>query len=130
MREIMTRIRGRDGRTYQCLVMATDEDSHIRLFSAGKRVGYLKSMQVGKVFLLGDIKVEQLGDSSLRRQGLGSLMLNLLIEHAHDQGCESITGNVMHDDLLETPGLLSWYEKRSFTIGNQRGQTTIRYTFV
>ena len=49
-----------------------------------------------------------------RRQGLGTKLLDLSIEHAKERNVQCIYGSVMQDDIARTPGLVEWYERYGF----------------
>jgi len=54
------------------------------------------------------------GNKTYRRQGLGTKLLNLLIEHATERKVQRLYGSVMKVDIDKTPRLVEWYEKHGF----------------
>lgn len=49
-----------------------------------------------------------------RHRGLGTKLLNLLIEHAKERKVHRLYGSVMQDDIEKTPRLVEWYERHGF----------------
>lgn len=49
-----------------------------------------------------------------RHRGVGTKLLNLLIEHAKEKNMQRIYGSVMKHDIAKTPGLAEWYERHGF----------------
>jgi len=53
-------------------------------------------------------------NKNYRHRGLGTKLLNLLIEHAKERKVQCLYGSVMKDDIAKTPGLVGWYERLGF----------------
>lgn len=53
-------------------------------------------------------------NKNYRSRGLGTKLLNLLIEHAKERKVQRLYGSVMNDDIDKTPGLVEWYEWLGF----------------
>ncbi len=51
---------------------------------------------------------------SYRQRGLGTLLLDNVIEHARKLGASSLRGEVFQADVENHPGLLNWYERHGF----------------
>jgi len=49
-----------------------------------------------------------------RHQGLGTKLLDLLIEHAKERMMQRLYGSIMKKDIDKTPGLVGWYEWLGF----------------
>ncbi len=51
-----------------------------------------------------------------RCQGLGSALINCLVQYAREHGIRSLHGEVFRPDLDNNPNLLKWYQNRGFEI--------------
>lgn len=51
-----------------------------------------------------------------RSRGLGSALLQCLIDHARAKGAQYLYGDVFRQDVENTPNLLQWYQKHGFDI--------------
>lgn len=100
----------------------------------GQTVGHLTAIDFGEgVMMLGDVTVKNdvpASDSrtapllhrilgkptteSLRGRGIGTRLLDILLDHCRNSGIAEIYGSVVQDDLDATPGLLGWYRKHGF----------------
>lgn len=54
-----------------------------------------------------------------RQIGLGTAMLEFVINQAEELGMNSIYGEITRDDAAKTPYLIDWYQQHGFTIGDQ-----------
>jgi len=57
-----------------------------------------------------------------RRRGLGSLLLQSVIEYARVSGVKWLHGSLTKQDLNGTPGLDTWYMRHGFSIGPRTSQ--------
>lgn len=55
---------------------------------------------------------------SYRCRGLGTALLKFLIAYARKKQLKSIFGSIVQKDIVKTPNLVSWYEKRGFKKGS------------
>ncbi|WP_161883845.1 hypothetical protein [Deinococcus alpinitundrae] len=128
----------REGKPYRCDVYTDDITFIIRLYYLRERVGHLYATFSESEAKLNDIHVEtempirqffglRVRHINKRRQGLGNVMLNLLIKEAYARACSRITGWVIQTDIQETPGLLSWYRRRGFSVSLDNGEPEICY---
>jgi GNAT superfamily N-acetyltransferase len=53
-------------------------------------------------------------NKNYRHQGLGTKLLQLLIEHAKERKVKRLYGSVMKDDIAKILGLVGWYEWLGF----------------
>jgi ribosomal protein S18 acetylase RimI-like enzyme len=53
-------------------------------------------------------------NKTYRHQGLGTKLLNLLIEHTIERKVQRLYGSVVKADIDKTPRLIQWYEKHGF----------------
>lgn len=53
-------------------------------------------------------------NKTYRHQGLGTKLLNLLIEHATERKVQCLYGSVMKADIDKAPRLVEWYEDHGF----------------
>ena len=54
---------------------------------------------------------------SFRGQGLGSLLLNRVLQEADAAGIHTVWGSVTQNDIQRTPHLLEWYRRKGFFVG-------------
>ena len=135
-------LRDRKSRMFT-LVASLDEETayYLKLSYGGWRVGYAYCSFDGKVMRLNDIHVDddvvlppktflhalwrilsKPKPLEMRGQGLGTAMLQQVIEEARARGAERIVGFVTPEDRRNNPGLLAWYAKHDFVTLGQPGK--------
>jgi GNAT superfamily N-acetyltransferase len=112
-----------------------DGDFYVYAHWHDLRVGYLWGTLEGSRLHIDDFKVEDgipapkclvhkvfgfLGLSadviSFRRQGIGSRMLDRLVDEATAVGVAEVWGSVVKNDIEKTGSLLQWYTRRGFAL--------------
>lgn len=53
-----------------------------------------------------------------REKGLGTALLELVIDHAREKQLRHIYGTIVEKDIIRTPNLVEWYKKRGFKKGS------------
>ena len=54
---------------------------------------------------------------SYRRRGLGTALLEFVVAYARKKQLKRICGSIVQKDIVRTPNLVGWYEKRGFKKG-------------
>lgn len=133
--EYRHRIRDRRGRVYD-----VDEDREsiwtFEVWARDHRVAYAYCLDHSPVMKLQDFRVENrcvvpetwsakvwrkwwgiaAPRVSFRGQGVGSALLELIVERATAGGLQRIEGDVYPGDYHAFPGLLDWYRQRGFRV--------------
>ncbi len=104
---------------------------------SGRKIGYIYCMRTGDRLLLSEFWVEDelqvpwpvcdglrllLGiprrKMNFRNQGVGRRLLERLLAEAKRAGVKEIWGSVTQEDIGKTPGLLEWYARHGFAVGD------------
>ncbi|MGC9524053.1 MAG: GNAT family N-acetyltransferase [Limnospira sp.] len=133
-------VRDNKGRTYEIKVIdfLNDElESYLVIFKITRlqrdaEVGDAKCLiESSKVMKLGDIHIKEnvefssgydkwfklthwFEPTNYQKQGLGTLLLNCVIDYAKSRNIEIIYGDLSPDDLQNNPKLVTWYKKFGF----------------
>lgn len=136
-------LRDRKGRMFTLAASLDEETAYYRKLSYGSwRVGYAYCSFDGKVMRLNDILVDddvvlpprtllhalwrilsKPKPLEMRGQGLGTAMLQQVVEETHARGAERIVGLVTPEDRRNNPELLAWYAKHGFVALEQPDKT-------
>lgn len=128
----------REGRQYRLTVSEQDAVFLIQLYDRHTLIGEARCIRESpETFYLGDIAIANdviaspanWWDSLLRKipgyqpqsvsyrgKGLGSTLLQALIEQARTAGGQTLYGTVFRQDCENNPNLLQWYQKHGFEI--------------
>ena len=117
----------------ECYTLTRSHDKNLirwEISNANRQIGYANVWVVGSEFKIHDIRLIEPRvlkrtwvDRTLfrapritnyRRRGLGTILLQKVIEFAKIHGFESITGDIVAQDATANPRLISWYEKHGF----------------
>lgn len=110
---------------------------NLQIFWSGYSVAHIHCIVTGNCMMISDILVGEdvrictlvsscfllptkmrEKSTNFRGQGLGSLLLDRLLQEADKAGIHTIWGSVTRDDIQRTPGLLDWYRRRGFIVEN------------
>jgi GNAT superfamily N-acetyltransferase len=127
------------GQKYQIRVLEDSNDFfHVELRQGGQYVGEAKCLvRVPDTMELTDIRIRDDSDppestierimkiaaesksnmKSYRRRGIGTALLQLVIDHVRERQLSRICGSIVEKDIERTPNLIEWYEKRGFKKG-------------
>ena len=98
---------------YELVFEADDGLWIITLLVRHRHYTALKAVRHGARLLLSDLVLES---EHLKHQGIGNQLLDKLIAKALSEGITEIYGSVTHDDIVQIPYLLAWYQRRGFVI--------------
>jgi GNAT superfamily N-acetyltransferase len=116
------------------VVKRFDDNVHVEAFWRGSRVGYAWCEKNANRLHISDFNVEsefpcpargieaflfpsrRNRTKNFRKQGLGSTILQRVIDECTKEGLSEIWGGVVQLDLDATPQLLEWYARRGFEI--------------
>jgi hypothetical protein len=146
--EEVQRFRARDGREYR-LLESVDKTTGIQVIlvpvGGNGRVGWAYTTLIPGAMQLNDIRLatearvppstfrEWLATLltrswprvNLQRLGLGTRLLEYVVQRAGELGCQRITGTVYPRDRAANPKLLRWYAKHGFRIVDNRGELVL-----
>ena len=126
------------GRRYVYSIVENDSRLLIQLHSQHMVVGEVKCLRESQaILMLKDIAIANQANPTpmnvwmkircripgcqpkpinYRHQGLGSALINCLIQYARENGIYFLHGEVFRPDLENNPKLIRWYQKRGFEI--------------
>ncbi len=129
-------IRDRAGRCYRMAVSVEGPISRFKLYERSTLVGEAKCVRESpQRMALGDIAIAneaiptptnvlmryvrqlpglQHHPVNYRGRGLGTALLNRLIDHTRAAGAEELWGEVFQQDIQNSPELLDWYQRLGF----------------
>jgi hypothetical protein len=118
-----------------------DEEFDAEARLNGMRIGYANCVRTGDRLMLADIKIFDEPPQGrptlirrlqsffgagrpiqLRRRGIGSELLALVLREADSAGIRETWGSVTHEDLNNQPALLAWYQRHGFLIAEPDGE--------
>ena len=88
------------------------EELNIEAWLDGQRVGHILCERHNERLQICDLWVEPMK----RRQGIGTALLQRVLDSADATGVREICGDVTQDDIETCPGLLRWYERHGFVV--------------
>lgn len=129
-------VRDRLGRPYEIVVTLDGPVSRFRLYERKTLVGEAKCLRCSVARMeLGDIAIAneaiptpanglmqrfrqipgcQHAPVNYRGRGLGTVLLQHLVNHARSAGAQELWGEVFQQDIENDPGLLNWYQNFGF----------------
>jgi GNAT superfamily N-acetyltransferase len=142
-----------DGRGHQYQLRLFDDGIGwiMKVFDRGALAGHVNCLKQGGDLFLADIYVEAkamhpisglglfkcwLGFNAqgqvenYRRRGLGSALLDFVVQRAHDYGFQRVTGKLLPGDLAGNPALPRWYERRGFHVTMEGNRSAGALEFV